>query len=300
VPTAIPRPVRISIPYLLDVVFISSAEQIREVERSGAVERLHAFPTSSLPGWVRFYFPATRFHESGRDQWFCPMEPKSSPDYVRRRDYLISKAKLGYTRDDVSRVADLLGDGASDETLAAAMVNIVNARFFGSEIPTHVSTVARRTLQNLPEAVLPWKYVRGRRAQQQVVEYCEGRLPDGVHTVDIAHNIGEVAKTTSRAIRILERNLDTPVEQLFTANPLTPQVPRIATVSSTLGGILRRPAKAGRTIIIYKLGSAAAATGDLQFTFGAGGPDRMCVFTEFFLNFMRDLQLALRAGGRTA
>jgi hypothetical protein len=47
-------------------------------------------------------------------------------------------------------------------------------------------------------------------------------------------------------------------------------------------------------VVIYKIGKAAARTNEVLFTFGTGRPERACVFTDFFLSFMKDLQKTLR------
>ena len=70
---------RIRIPYLIDVIFVSDPEQIKRIEASGDVDRLHRYATVALPWWVRFYFRATRFHDAARDLWFLALEPASDP-----------------------------------------------------------------------------------------------------------------------------------------------------------------------------------------------------------------------------
>ena len=119
-------------------------------------------------------------------------------------------------------------------------------------------------------------------------------LDKDVHILDVGHNIGEVVQATAGALRILKANLDKPVEAIFTAHAPTPQVPRIAVRTSKLGGLLWFPVRAGKTVVIFKVGKAAARTGNLFFTFGAGSSDRACVFKDFFLCFMKDLQRELR------
>src|SRR5437899_2600730 len=84
------------------------------------------------------------------------------------------------------------------------------------------------------------------------------------------------------------------VEEIFTSHAPTPQVPRIAIRSSTFGGLLLFPTRPAKTVVIFKIGKAAAKTNDLLFTFSTGRPERACVFQGFFLAFMRDLQKALR------
>jgi hypothetical protein len=183
---------------------------------------------------------------------------------------------------------------APDERLAYEMVQIVNHRFFEQEVPLAVTRPAKYTLQNLGEAVWPWKYRRGRESQQRIMEFCARTLPADVHLLDVGHNIGEVVQTTAGALRRLKDNLDKPVEEIFTAHPLTLQVPRIAVKASTFDGLLWLPTRPGQTVIILKIGRAAVQTGDIFFTFSSGGPERVCVFKGFFLRFMQDLQQVLK------
>ncbi|MGD1863627.1 MAG: hypothetical protein ACFB0D_03640 [Phormidesmis sp.] len=73
------KPSRIKIPFLLDIVTVSDPEQIRQIETSGDVDRLHAYPTKELPWWVQFYFRSTKFHDHIATFGFAPLSPPSSP-----------------------------------------------------------------------------------------------------------------------------------------------------------------------------------------------------------------------------
>src|SRR3954467_316570 len=101
-------PLRIKIPFLVDLVVVSDPDQIRKVEATGDVDRLHAFDTASLPWWVRTFFRATKFHDDKRDLWFVPFESASCPAYPERLAYLREKVESGYTPEDVRTIADLL------------------------------------------------------------------------------------------------------------------------------------------------------------------------------------------------
>jgi hypothetical protein len=297
--TSLFNPLRLKIPFLFDILFVSDPEHIRQIETSGEVDRIHRYETAALPWWVTFFFKATKFHDGTRDLWFCPLESTSNPSYSRRRAYLEAKVASGYSEGDVHKMAELLTANAADEELAHAMVQIVNHRFFAQEVPLPITQAAKYTLQNLGEAVWPWKYRRGRTSQQQIMDYCARTLPQDVHILDVGHNIGEVVQATAGALRRLKDNLDRPVEEIFTTHAPTPQVLRIATAASTFDGLLWLPTHAGHTIIILKIGRAAAQTGDILFTFSTGGTDRACVFKEFFLNFMQDLQRVLKEKSTT-
>ena len=288
------KPNRIKIPFLLDIVIVSEPEQIRKIETSGDVERLHSYETSSLPWWVKFYFSATKFHDADRDLWFCPFEPTSNPTYEPRRAYLQQQVDIGYGEEDVKKIASLLKEDADEEVLAQEMVQVVNRRFFGKEIPPSITQAAKNTLQKLSEALVPWKYTQGKKSQKQIMDYCAQNLPEGVHILDVGHNIGEVVQATVGALKTLKNHLEKPVEEIFTSNAPTPQVIRIAVNSSDFDGLLSSPTSPGKTVIILKIAEAAAKTNDISFTFSTGSEERACVFQEFFLQFMNDLQRELK------
>jgi hypothetical protein len=287
-------PLRIKIPFLVDLIVVSDPDQIRKIEATGDVDRLHTFPTASLPWWVRFFFRATKFHDDKRDLWFCPFESASNPTYPGRRAYLEEKVATGYSAEDVRKIADLLTTGADDETLSQAMVQVVNGRFFGREIPPPITAAAKNTLQKLSEAIFPWKYKRAIQSREQILEFCEQNLAKNVHILDVGHNIGEVVQASTGALRRLKENLDRPIEETFTRYGPTDQVPRIAITSSKLAGLLWFPTTPRKTVVILKVAKAAAKSHDLYFTFGTGKPERSCVFMNFFLNFMKDLQQELK------
>lgn len=288
------KPRRITIPRLLDIVIVTEPEQIKRIDTSGDVDRLHAYDTVSLPWWVKFYFKGTKFHDDERDLWFCPFEPTSNPSYRPRRAYLEEKVATGYSKVDVEQIAELLRTNADDDILSHAMVQVVNRRFFGEDVPQPITQAAKHTLRNLGEAILPLNYIRARKSQKQTIDYCTRTVPETVHPVDVGHNIGEIVQATVGALRRVNDNLDKPVEELFTAYPPTPQVTRIVVKSSTFDGLLSSPTTPGKTVVIFKVGEAAVKTGDLFFTFGTGRPERACVFMDFFLAFMKDLQQELR------
>jgi hypothetical protein len=287
-------PLRIIIPGFMDLVVVSDPEQIQRIEGSGDVDRLHVNGTAALPWWVRFFFGATKFHDAQRDLWFLPFESAADASYRPRRAYLEAKVAEGYSREDVARMANLLAADADEETLAQAMVQVVNRRFFGKDVACPITRAARYTLQHFSEALFPWKYRRALRARAEILDYCAKHLEPGINVLDVGHNIGEVVQATVGALRRLKDNLDAPIAQTFTAHAPTPQVPRIAVKRSRLRGLLWVPTRPGKTVVIMKNGQAAAQTHDLLFTFGTGRSERACVFMGFFLDFMTDLQRELR------
>src|SRR5205809_8148405 len=90
-------PLRIRIPFLLDVVLVSDPEHIKRIETSGDVDRLHRYDTRSLPRWVRMYFEATRVYDVVRDVWFFAFESGFDPALEKRGAYLEARGVTGYT-----------------------------------------------------------------------------------------------------------------------------------------------------------------------------------------------------------
>ena len=288
------NPLRITIPFVIDIIFVSDPSQIRQIEDSGEVDRLHYYETQSLPWWIQLYFSSTKFYDRDRDLWFLPFESGSNPTYIPRRAYLEEKVATGYSQEDVQKIARLLKSNASDESLAYAMVQIVNQRFLGVEIPAEIVTAAKYTVQKFSEAILPWKYLQGVESRQKVMDYCQENLSPNVHLLDVGHNIGEVVQATVGSLRNLKDNLHRSVEDIFTEYAPTPQAPRIATKASTFNGMLSYPIIPQETVVILQIAKAAAETKDLQFTFGTGTSARGCIFKDFFINFMKDLQYELQ------
>lgn len=117
---------------------------------------------------------------------------------------------------------------------------------------------------------------------------------DDYHLVDAGqHTIAGAAKSMVDALHILKENINLPVDKIFTKNPITLQAPRIAIRDSDLGGLLKSKTKPGWTVVIFQIAKAAQKTSDLYFTFGTGTSERACSFMNFFLDFMKDLQMEL-------
>src|SRR3990172_847932 len=165
------RPLRIKIPFLVDVIYISDPDQIKKIEASGAVDRLHTYGTKALPFWIKTFFRATRFCDFERDLWFLSLESDKNSEYGDRYKSLKAKIDERYTPEDVETIADLLEAKADDETLARAMTQVVNRRFFGEDVPRPVTRGAEHTLQKFGETLLPWKYFRARATQKRIIAY---------------------------------------------------------------------------------------------------------------------------------
>src|SRR5260370_38672783 len=111
------NPLRIRIPFLLDLVLVSDPEHIRRIEASGDVDRLHRYDTGALPRWLTLYFKATRFYDVARDLWFLALESVSNPTYEKRRAYLEARGPTGCSEQDVNGIADLLHPNEDNDVM---------------------------------------------------------------------------------------------------------------------------------------------------------------------------------------
>ena len=207
---------------------------------------------------------------------------------------LREKVEAGYTPGDVKTIADLLIANVDDETLSQAMVQVVNRRFFGQEIPPPITRAAKNTLQKLGQAVFPWKYKLAIQSREQIMEFCERTLEKKVHILDVGHNIGEVVQATAGAAPSEGEPRPAHRGNLYTIWPHRSGSPDRHTASK-LDGLLWFTSPR-QTVVILKVAKAAATSHDLYFTFGTGKPERACVFMPFFLAFMKDLQPSYSGG----
>lgn len=292
--SSFPTPFRINIPFVLDVIIVSNPEQIKQIEASIDVERLHTYPTSELPWWVKYYLSATRFHTPQNDNWFLPFESSTHHEYKKRRSQMDDQIARGYSPQDITKIADLLMSNADDSELSFYMVQLIAGRFSQTEIPLDICLAGRKTLQSIPEAINPIRYSQAKKAHSELYDFCANNLLDDYHLVDGGqHTIAGAAKSMVDALHILRENINLPVDKIFTENPITLQAPRIAVRDSNLGGILSSKTRSGWTVFIFQIAKAAQKTSDLYFTFGTGTSERACSFMDFFLDFMKDLQMEL-------
>ncbi|KAI9131315.1 hypothetical protein [Acaryochloris sp. CCMEE 5410] len=290
----LPNPSRINIPFVLDIIIVSNPEQIKRIESSSDVDRLHAYPTAELPWWVKYYLSATRFHTPQDDNWFLPFESSANREYQKRRSQMDDQIARGYRPQDITKIADLLVSNADDSDLSFHMAQLIAGRFSQAEIPLDICLAGRETLQRLPEAINPVRYAQAKKAHGKLYDFCAHNLLDDYHLVDAGqHTIAGAAKSMVDALHILKENINLPVDKIFTKNPITLQAPRIAIRDSDLGGLLKSKTKPGWTVVIFQIAKAAQKTSDLYFTFGTGTSERACSFMNFFLDFMKDLQMEL-------
>lgn len=118
--------------------------------------------------------------------------------------------------------------------------------------------------------------------------------------VDIGHC---VASATANAEEIFTAAVAHPnataTDVLTRLAPPVPQVARLAVRGGTLGGLLPTddPAVAGVTVVLLQVGAAAAATGDVAWTFGVGDGVRGCAAAPLIRAYVADVLAELRRAG---
>ena len=109
---------------------------------------------------------------------------------------------------------------------------------------------------------------------------------------DIAHPIFALMLFSPT---ILQAIIDSPADDIgtiFCGIGLTKDVPRMTLRDSTLGGLLSQhsPARAGKTIVVLNIRSAAQETNDLVYSFSGGPGQDTCCAKFFLLDFFAEVQ----------
>ncbi|CAN0152582.1 unnamed protein product [Ectocarpus sp. 6 AP-2014] len=289
---------RVDIPFVIDRILVTDAELIRKIADHPDVDRVHGVPTKERPWWINAYFPATRFIDR-QDEMFVPLTSTSDPNYEHRRTYVEEMVKDGVAEEDVKKIAYLMHTGAPQDELERAVVNGVNRRFFGQDIPADIVEHSSKTANTIGDA-LSSGYFPTLRHQGKVMDFIEqnNELHQGCPVADFSHHIGAAAQLLTPSCQFLHKEKDRSraILDIFTQQgdmPMTVATPRIAIKDSTLGGLLKKPAKAKWTMFILNIRQAAAETKDSLFTFGAGVDKRQCAFRFAFQKLMADLQTEL-------
>eukprot|EP00884_Botryococcus_braunii_P007946 jgi/Botrbrau1/17152/Bobra.0157s0046.1 len=293
------RPVRIDlrIPrFPIDMVFVTKADHIKEINRSPDVTRLSAFGFPKLPPWAQKYFPSTRFLTRKDYSWFLPLDPESILEHYprRRKFYEDSFNKAPHTKEDILTVKELAEKG-DDAALSGYLANMINHRFLrGTDVPPEI-VAASKTILNKPiEALNPFKYRAALKANEQLADFVAKTKVKELTIGDCMHNVCAAGETFPKLIMSLKNFPNVDIDELFTrpGTRTTAIAPRIAVKASTYGDLLRYNAVPGKTIFILQVPKAATETSDILFAFGCGDEHRACAFLPYFKNFMKDLQNA--------
>ncbi|CAM9265978.1 unnamed protein product [Pylaiella littoralis] len=288
---------RLNIPFVLDRINVTDPELIKKITVHSDIDRVHGVPTEDKPWWIKAYFPTTRFLDRD-DEMFVPLTSTRDPRYMKRRTYVTDRVEDGVDAEDVRKIAYLMHSGAPQDELERAVVNGVNRRFYGKDVPEDVVESAGKTADKLADAVTSL-YFPAVHHQGKVMDFIESNneLHGGCPVADFSHHIGAAVQLLTPSCQFLHKEKDRtrPILDIFTQNdmPMTVQTPRIALRDTTLDGLLDEPAKANWTVFILQIREAAAATKDSLFTFGAGVDERQCAFKFAFQKLMADLQAEL-------
>eukprot|EP00904_Undaria_pinnatifida_P011760 jgi/Undpi1/7714/HiC_scaffold_23.g10187.m1 len=231
---------------------------------------------------------------------FVPLTSTKDPRYTKRRAYVAENVKDGVLEEDVKKIAYLMHTGAPQEELERAVVNGVNRRFYNKDVPDDIVESAGKTSDKLSDAIT-LGYFPAKCHRNKVLDFIE-KNPEGLEGcpfADFSHHIGAAVQLLTPSCQFLHKETDRtrPILDIFTQNdmPMTVQTPRICIKDTTLGGLLDKPAKAGKTVFILQIRQAAAETKDSLFTFGAGIDERQCAFKFAFQKLMADLQVGVLA-----
>lgn len=322
----------------IDVITFRDPAVIQSVSALPEVVRVAAAVDTpdDLPWLFRWFFPKTRFYNPRLRGWFLPFRATSDATYAPCRRFLdTSFAQQRDTAVHVARTVDLLTDPQhrpTDAQLAEDAIRAIWAYIVPrdhSPLPSVHLAAASDQIGDLSDSFLPWKLLRSVRTTAAVFDYVDsvlhrlglrgltpgnghesneppvastGPLPDPVVT-DAAHPLFAMAKNAPDVLRRLaELRPGEDVTAVLCAVGPVRDVPRMVTQSTTLNGLLgdREPAEKGKTVLLFAVGEAAAATGDPTFVFSGGPGQRECAARGVVENYFEDVHAELIRRRQTA
>ena len=297
----------------VDLITITGESNIRKALHSGQLNRLTATTTSisELPLWTRLYFPLTRFYNGAYKNWFLAFRSKDHPSYSPCRRYLdTSFENKQYDQDFVKQAADLLEKTNTDSSkknkdingqLAGIFTQVICRRFNNNHpIDPKIIDSASHGLTQFQQTFAPWKSIPACVHVRKVYDYAEAILRESDHLselpseaiTDVANSIFAIEQNGPVALQVVANNLDQNVETTLAKAGITPEVPRIATQSGTLDGLLEEsdPMVAGKTVVLLNLHEAGMKSGKVEWAFGDGTTERQCAAKPEILRFLHEVQ----------
>lgn len=293
--TALPRGVtRTKIPFLLpDMVTITDPALIRKAATSPDITRP---ADAELPILLRFFFRATKFLYLSHDAWATPMLADDQEDRPARRAAAEALLAAGFTPEQKRKFVDLVLSGAPlqdvQESLIRVFGDVLRLTPPSGALPPDVVTAARSTAVNV-DGLGPQQYLAARAARRRLEEYMEQTLPRGAQAPgDVADYVHNLCATNGFAVALESlRGAQAPDARAhFRANPVVSSVLRVSKRETTLGGVLPddAPLRPG-SVLLLAVGGACTETGDDNFFFGVGVPERQCPFKRLFFETVDDM-----------
>eukprot|EP00172_Hildenbrandia_rubra_P001516 Plantae.Rhodophyta-Hildenbrandia_rubra.ctg2081.p1 GENE.Plantae.Rhodophyta-Hildenbrandia_rubra.ctg2081~~Plantae.Rhodophyta-Hildenbrandia_rubra.ctg2081.p1 ORF type:complete len:334 (-),score=72.81 Plantae.Rhodophyta-Hildenbrandia_rubra.ctg2081:241-1242(-) len=289
----------------IDVLWVSDPEDIRRLEASDKISRLHSEETKDIPAVARFVLQASMWFNPETDAWFMGMEAKDSIKHPIKRDvhyqkrisYIKDELRRGYTRDDVDDMVVLLKDEKKKNyklDVERKALQTVIGRFLkdgGENLPDEFVKDTESTVSRPSQILNPITYQRGRRANLNVIRWLQKNMNPKGNLGDNAHNTHVTTKGFSRILlEYTKSDKFASPRDFLTAFPAVKQLFRVATKDSKLENVLNKPLKNAmipyKTIVVLDIERATKDTGNDLYMFGAGVEERQCPFKNFFFEFL--------------
>lgn len=283
---------RTSLPFLLkDVVIVSDADLIRKIASDPDITRPG---DAKLPWILKLIMSATQFYYPKEDRWHVSSLAPGQQNMEKRIRDVEEYLKQGFNEDQISRLVELVEGDRDEEYVRREAVKIVaeitGAVRPGQKLPQEIADAAAEIMSFIPIGVGPGGYLRGRAAREKLENYSVDLLPEGSEIVDCVHNLATPTAFGSALVALRNTDSTTP-KSYFLNNPLLPVLYRLPKRITTVGGVFSQDAVLKpETLIILDLASAAKATQDDKFLFGAGLETRQCPFKSVFFDTMDKIQ----------
>jgi len=301
----------------IDILTLNTDSAIQKAIATGDLKKVdEVCPDINDVQWLlKNYFKNSRFYSKPFGYFMAfRTDPKSST-----RAYLDKKFTPGamdvtnFAKDAANILLDKkLSKKKADNALIAVFVNAIACRFLPgkSSISSKTLNLNTKVINGVVPALLPTKRWRSRRAVKKACIFMKDaaaetgdfekyKLHEG-SPIDLAHPIFAGSVHAVDCLREIVKDPDQDVELMMCRRKgTTDKIPRMVTQNSTLGGLLPldKPAIAGKTVVLLKIGDAAKETDDISYAFGAGpkgSRDRYCAAKPAILEFLKAVQSEVR------
>lgn len=301
---------RITIPFLLDLVTVSTYADLQTLQNSGTIDRMNTADITSLPFPFRQYFSLSRFYHTPTSSWFQPMRSSSDPTYAPCRAFLDDRfARARDMTPFATRAADILcGPDPSDRDLVDVcvraiwqyMVDVGHPGFSDSLIDDVMKQIGTITEVLNPFTVFPAAKPTARvfdHAEQTLKQTANdefNKLPKAV-IPDVAHVFFAMENNAVPFLREIAKNPHKELDDILLDLAVVPTVLRMCKEDGTLGGLLPedKPARSGKTIVQIDTKAIGEERRDAYFAF-AVQPGRECAAEAVIRKFLVSVQEELR------
>lgn len=292
---------RINLPLIgVDLLIIKGQTSIQHACNSGDLHRVNDVVEgdfNQLPWIIKMLLPTTRFYSEEFHCHHTPNRAENGELYDISMRFINMKYKpksIDFSIAVKETVFALMSEpeNPTKQEIADtdAKIGEIAARAFctpllppGVDIPDEVLEACKHQLDtsDIAQSFLPHRNKSARESNRCVFKYihdnvvAKNNLPSEM-VVEISLPLLSSFVVPKVIVRAVKSNPHASIEEVFGYVAATKSVMRMSKVDTTLNGLLDKPIKAKKTLVMLDLRSASRPRKDLAFAFGTGSDARRC------------------------